>query len=293
MARPFVGAGCATGSCRPWVGRPPSQRSLASLLVSPRSRSPGSFSSVRAGRISRSSRGPRFAPEPRSLSTSIAGYATAPSPGEGERRAADAADRSRNSQDRGRLIVDFERSLRRFCYRCGARAEDAGYQIQGLEAEHLLRRILAYENHAGATESDPENAVALIQRVNAFAEVRADGLWTGRFPFGEYSRERKLALEMVVKEEVERELLAREAAELTARWQEEEDRLSAQAIWRDRCAAPFRGGLAGGSVSGYTCVPSAPGSAMRARDLVRSIRQGMEERHGNGGVIAESRGDRA
>lgn len=157
-------------------------------------------------------------------------------------------------KDRGRLIVDSERSLRRICYRCGARAEDAGYRIQGLEAEHLLRRILAFENHAGATESDLENAVALIQRMNTPAEARADGLWTGRFPFGDYSRERKLALEMVVNEEVERELLALEVAELAARWQEEEE--LAQIIDGELTPWPTRPGSAASAGSGHDMTTS-------------------------------------
>lgn len=107
------------------------------------------------------------------------------------------------------------------CYRCG-RAGDAGYRLEGAEAEHFLRRAVAYRNRQGASEGRVKDAAGLIERAGsprALALRYADQ----RTQIGELERAQVLALEIAANEDVERRLLELELSELEERWREEEE----------------------------------------------------------------------
>ncbi len=108
------------------------------------------------------------------------------------------------------------------CDRCDPWTPDKVYRIEGDDAEHLLRRVLAYQQVAGA--SDTALAVAM-------GELRAAGS-TGAYLSQLSSRRSslwrlgptgRLALEIAINESAERRQLTVEVRELEARWAEEEE----------------------------------------------------------------------
>jgi hypothetical protein len=111
--------------------------------------------------------------------------------------------------------------LRYRCYRCHLDALHAGYRLTGVPAEHLLRRILAYRHHEGATETQVNAATSVIEEIGA-ADQLAKRLALQRVHLGELPRPYALALEIAINHEMEKRLLELEVAELEARWREEE-----------------------------------------------------------------------
>ncbi|HEX7049676.1 MAG TPA: hypothetical protein VF188_05640 [Longimicrobiales bacterium] len=106
------------------------------------------------------------------------------------------------------------------CRVCGGDAP--GPRIEGNAAVHVLRRILAYHNFAGAGEPAVAEAAALI------AQAGSAGDWTRRIAerrttLGTLDATHAVALEIALNEETERQLLELELEALEARWREEEE----------------------------------------------------------------------
>ncbi len=101
-------------------------------------------------------------------------------------------------------------------------AEGTGFLITGVEAEHLLRRILAYQNYAGGKEAQVRDATALILQAGS-APSLARGLVAPGRRLATIDTTSAIALEIAVNEDRERRLLELELAELEQRWREEEE----------------------------------------------------------------------
>ncbi len=126
-------------------------------------------------------------------------------------------------EDRPALVLEAVGAgvrLRRRCPRCAADPR-SGTVLHGVEAQHTLRRTLAYENFAGATPDTIADAVALLEHANSseafLEEIALSPLALGRIPL-----RRSIALEIALAQRAERELAALEAMALEARWREEE-----------------------------------------------------------------------
>jgi hypothetical protein len=126
--------------------------------------------------------------------------------------------RSRDPADRlrGRALLD------RKCSVCRTAEPGAGFSLSGAEGDHVLRRVLAYRNYAGATESQLESATGAIEHAGSAHRLTRD-LAGGRGGLGELHVPQALALEIALNEETERRLLEMELAELEARWRVEEE----------------------------------------------------------------------
>ncbi|HEX8691514.1 MAG TPA: hypothetical protein VF746_03670 [Longimicrobium sp.] len=115
--------------------------------------------------------------------------------------------------------------LRLHCPRCGSRRGDSSVEIAGLDAEHLLRRSLAWHHFHGASEKRIGEAARAIRQagsVEAVTRMMAGrGLRLGVIE--KKDRTHAIALEIAVNEETERKLLQLELAELERRWKEEEE----------------------------------------------------------------------
>jgi hypothetical protein len=112
-------------------------------------------------------------------------------------------------RDRERALLYPDHTIRILCQRC--RSAEGGHVIAGLEAEHLLRRLLAYENIAGADDRQLEAAVQLI-RTGEIGTHDARSL--RRAP-----REVLIGLELLVSEQREARALGWDVADLQARWE--------------------------------------------------------------------------
>lgn len=108
------------------------------------------------------------------------------------------------------------------CPRCGAEDTDAGHRFTGLSVQHLLRRMLAYENFAGGDEKGVTSAMSLIDETGS-AEGMLQRAAAQRFAIGRFSGTYVLAIEIALATEVERDLLGLELKRLESRWREEEE----------------------------------------------------------------------
>jgi hypothetical protein len=107
-------------------------------------------------------------------------------------------------------------ALRLTCKRCGQR--HGGFALTGTAADHVLRRTLAYQNFAGANESEVSTAMRTVERLPSAAEL------LGATPQRRLllSGSSTLALEIVLNRDLESRLMQMRVAELEARWREEE-----------------------------------------------------------------------
>ncbi len=101
-------------------------------------------------------------------------------------------------------------------------AASSGYLITGVEAEHLLRRVLAYQNFAGAREEQVRRATSLIESAGSAPSLAQRVARPGR-PLQDIDATQAIALEIAVNEDRERRLLELELAALEQRWKEEEE----------------------------------------------------------------------
>ena len=108
-----------------------------------------------------------------------------------------------------------------WCPRCGATDRAAGHHLAGLTAEHVLRRVLAYQNFAGGSEYLVDRALALVDRYESpellIRQAAAEGT-----PLGHIDGPRSLAAEIALNSALEAQLLDDEVAVLELRWREEE-----------------------------------------------------------------------
>ena len=112
------------------------------------------------------------------------------------------------------------------CRRCRLRGRDGEVQIEGAAAGRLLRRVITYHHHRGASERRVRSAADYIERRGHPTEVTRELTGTGlRIDalLGKDRRTQAVALEIALNEENERRLLEMELAELEARWREEEE----------------------------------------------------------------------
>ncbi len=108
------------------------------------------------------------------------------------------------------------------CQRCDPWTPEKVYELHGDVAENVLRRVLAYQNIAGASERRLRDAARAIEHAGsagAFAlEVtgRRESLWR----MGSLGT---VALEIAMNESVERRMLDLEARSLEFLWKQEEE----------------------------------------------------------------------
>ncbi|HEX2092695.1 MAG TPA: hypothetical protein VHG28_09850 [Longimicrobiaceae bacterium] len=117
-----------------------------------------------------------------------------------------------------------EVALLHTCSRCGSRPE-SGHLLAGVQAERVLRRILAYRHFHGASEGRIRAATSAIEHAGS-VEALTRRVAEQRLPLGALRKKRRteaIALEIAVNDEVERRLLRLELAELERRWREEEE----------------------------------------------------------------------
>ncbi|MDH3206256.1 MAG: hypothetical protein OEO79_06570 [Gemmatimonadota bacterium] len=107
------------------------------------------------------------------------------------------------------------------CTRCGT-YRDGGLRLRGQEAEHTLRRVLAYHHFAGASERRVMSATRLIQEAGSPKDLTRIVVKDGR-RLGDLQRTGGIALEIATNEASEQQLLELELAELEAHWKREEE----------------------------------------------------------------------
>lgn len=111
------------------------------------------------------------------------------------------------------------------CRRC--RGRDPGrIRLEGVGAQHVLRRVLAYHHYQGASENRVREATRVIENAGsaerlarsvAARSIRLDRLRKKQ------NRTDAIALEIALNDDAERRLLELELAALEERWREEEE----------------------------------------------------------------------
>ena len=135
--------------------------------------------------------------------------------------------RSISYADRGRLVLlpgeeeNGPMAVRHPCPRCG-HAGEGGLALTGREAEHTVRRVLAYHHFAGASETRIKSATRLIDEAGSADRLGRIVLGRGR-RIGDLRRTGAIALEIAANESQEQRLLELELAELERHWLEEEE----------------------------------------------------------------------
>lgn len=107
------------------------------------------------------------------------------------------------------------------CPRCGDFRE-GGLQLRGPEAEHTLRRVLAYHHYSGADGRTVTSATRLIQEAGSPDDLTRILIRDGK-RLGELGRTGGIALEIAANESSEQRLLELELADLEAHWRREEE----------------------------------------------------------------------
>jgi hypothetical protein len=115
---------------------------------------------------------------------------------------------------------DLQVELR--CRACGLRNADGGFEFRDADAERMLRRVLAYHNFAGASQERVREAVRTIDQAGS-PHALIHRLGRQGYQIHKGSAMNAVALEIAVNDEVERQQLELELAELEARWREEEE----------------------------------------------------------------------
>lgn len=98
--------------------------------------------------------------------------------------------------------------------------------LDGVAAEHLLRRALAWRHFAGASEKIVRSATAAIENAGSPADlarkVAGRGMYLQQIDHKK-NRIEAIGLEIALNDETERRLLELELEELEERWREEEE----------------------------------------------------------------------
>lgn len=108
------------------------------------------------------------------------------------------------------------------CDRCDPWTPDKVYRITGEDAEDALRRVLAYQNIAGASERMLNDAEVEIEQAGSALEF-ARLLPARRASLWKLGPVRTLALEIALNERIERRMLEQEVKDLEAAWVREEE----------------------------------------------------------------------
>lgn len=107
------------------------------------------------------------------------------------------------------------------CPGCGDHRE-GGLHLHGREAEHTLRRALAYHHFEGASERTVSSATRLIQEAGSPSDLTRILLKDGK-RLADLGRTGGIALEIAANESSEQRLLEMELSELEAHWETEEE----------------------------------------------------------------------
>jgi hypothetical protein len=116
-------------------------------------------------------------------------------------------------------------ALELLCTRCRYRDRSGRIRIDGVSAEHTLRRTLAWHHYAGASERRVREATSVIESAGsaeAFARRVAERTLTLERLDHRQNRTESIALEIALNDDAERRLLELELDQLEARWREEE-----------------------------------------------------------------------
>ena len=116
----------------------------------------------------------------------------------------------------GRTVVEVP------CPRCDPWTPKKVYEIGGPEAHNVLRRILAYQHIAGATESTIKDASQVIESVGSSEAFEALVTKERRSLWG-MGKTRSIALEIAVNDSVERRMLESELQAIEFMWKREEE----------------------------------------------------------------------
>ena len=108
------------------------------------------------------------------------------------------------------------------CQRCDPWTPEKVYALHGDVAENALRRILAYQNIAGASERKIANAARAIQHAGSAGAFAAD-VTHRRETLWRMGSLGTVALEIALNESVERRMLDLEARSLDFLWRKEEE----------------------------------------------------------------------
>ena len=108
------------------------------------------------------------------------------------------------------------------CPRCDPWTPEKVYNLQGYEAESVLRRVLAYQNITGASEKAVEDAVGEMETSGSPEAFMKSVLKDGPF-LRELTFPQAVALEISLNEGVERRALEVEARGLEFMWRREEE----------------------------------------------------------------------
>lgn len=112
------------------------------------------------------------------------------------------------------------------CGHCRPEGKVGEHQLEGMAAEHVLRRVMTYHHFHGASESRVRAATDYIDRIGSPDAVARDMTRSGLrldHLFGSERRTHAVALEIALSEDAERRLLEMELAELETRWRQEEE----------------------------------------------------------------------
>jgi hypothetical protein len=107
------------------------------------------------------------------------------------------------------------------CPRCREHRE-GGLHLHGREAEHTLRRVLAYHHFEGASERTVSSATRLIQEAGSPTDLTRILLRDGK-RLADLGKTGGIALEIAANEASEQRLLELELNELEAHWETEEE----------------------------------------------------------------------
>lgn len=108
------------------------------------------------------------------------------------------------------------------CPRCDPWTPENVFRLEGEVAELVLRRALAYQNVAGASEAEIRAAAARIEAAGSARDF-ARSLGDGRSSLWRIGPARALALEIALGDAAEREALAGEARGVEVAWRQEEE----------------------------------------------------------------------
>lgn len=121
---------------------------------------------------------------------------------------------------------DLDPALHLRCRKCQLRGRVGEFQLEGVVAQHVLRRVVTYHHFQGASEKQVRSATDYIDHLGAPDAVTRELSKTGLRLDALLDKDRRsqaLALEIALNEENERRLLEMELAELEARWRKEEE----------------------------------------------------------------------
>lgn len=142
-----------------------------------------------------------------------------------------------------RLSNSGEISIWIRCMRCRAYSE-AGYRLEDIRPEHLLRRVLAYRHVRGASRRQVNRAVEAIEEAGS-AEDFLRRIARGRRELGDLDSTTSLALAMALNDALERREATAEIRLLEIQWRDEEeiagivdDELTIHPNWQNPPAEP-------------------------------------------------------